>query len=46
MEKKIISFKTATYEKLYRDFYKKPENRNFTLRCFYHEDKVFKSKIS
>jgi hypothetical protein len=34
MDKKVISFKGALYEKQYREFFKKPENRNLSKSVF------------
>lgn len=42
---KVISIKELMFEKMYKDFYKDINNRNFTLNCFFKADTVKKVKI-
>lgn len=49
MDNKIVSFKEVKYIAMYKEYYSKPENRNFARNCFLHADVVEskkKAKIS
>lgn len=35
---KVISLKTVKFEKMYREYFTKPENRSLQLRVWLYED--------
>jgi hypothetical protein len=42
---KVISIKQLQYERLYKDFYKNPNNKNMQLHIWFKGDTVNKTKI-